>query len=374
MSNPFKGFSKLPIQDVFGVNELKPFGVPIFKHLILNKNWMCMTTNFVPTQAPEYLDLFSNYTEAELVQLRTDPNTRFLFSLLWEGFSYKNYDFHELIAVSAIKHDIPAEKLFFISSNLLDEDNHKDKPFKITVVSFNYFAGQVMQYLKSAYSIDQTVKNIETATNTFLSLNRRKKPFRNYTVYKLFESNIDALMSFDLLTLEDFDFSNDILELLCKSSPRTLDQNDFGLNWACEPPEAANPKELFKNTAASLVSETLFETWDSTSMFYSEKTFKPMIYNHPVMIFGQQGLNTCLDTVGFKHYAKHFDLTFESIADPKSRIDAQISQLLTFKNLTTQQTIDWVLQDTDTIQHNQQALVDQTYNRGKLAKLIDAVK
>jgi hypothetical protein len=180
-------------------------------------------------------------------------------------------------------------------------------------------------------------------------------------------------MSYNLLTTLDFDFINPTLEALCQSAPRVLDQEDFDLNWACEPAEAANPVQLFQNTAASLVSETLFDTWGGTSIFYSEKTFKPMIYNHPVMIFGQQGLNTSLDMTGFKPYSKHFDLSFETIEDPKSRIDAQVAQLLTLNNLTVDQKIDWVLQDIETIQHNQQALVAQEYNRAKLAKFISLV-
>lgn len=374
MTDQFKDFKKIPIQDLFGPHELKPFGVPIYAPLIANRIWMVMTTAVSPTVSPSELDLFSNYTKEELDRLRNDAKTYFLFSQLWEGHSYKNYNFYELITTSAQRHNIPAEKIFLLTSNLLEEAHYEHSDFKIHVIVFNYFAGQVMQYLKSAFTIDQTVENIKNGTHTFLSLNRRKKPLRNYTVYKLFENKIDALMSYNLLTHLDFDFDNATLRALCDSAPRTLDQENFEMNWACEPAEAANPIQLFKNTAASLVSETLFDTWDNTSIFYSEKTFKPMIYNHPVMIFGQQGLNTSLDMVGFKQYDKHFDLSFESITDPKARIDAQVAQLLTLNNLTVQQRIDWVLQDVDTIQHNQQALIDQTYNRKKLAKFISAIK
>lgn len=373
MISAFKDFKKIPIQDLFGPHELKPFGVPIYASLIADRTWMVMTTAVSPEVSPSELDLFSNYTEEELDKLRTHPKTYFLFSQLWEGHSYKNYNFYELIVISAQRHCIPAEKIFLLTSNLLEESHYDESNFKIHVIVFNYFAGQVMKYLKSAFTIDQTVENIKNGTHTFLSLNRRKKPLRNYTVYKLYENKIDALMSYNLLTTLDFDFINPTLEALCQSAPHVLDQENFDLNWACEPAEAANPIQLFKNTAASLVSETLFDTWGGTSIFYSEKTFKPMIYNHPVMIFGQQGLNISLDMVGFKPYSKHFDLSFESIEDPKTRIDAQVAQLLTLNNLTVDQRIDWVLQDIETIQHNQQALIAQDYNRAKLAKFISLV-
>jgi len=366
----FQGFKKLPIQDVFGPNEVKPFGVPIFASLIANKNWFVMTTDRAPTQPPNELDLFSNYSSYEVEQLCNDPNSYFMFSLLWEGFSYQTYDFHELIAQSAIRHGVPAEKVFYVSSNLRDEENFASREFKMHVVSFNYFASQVTKYANSMFTIDQTVNNIRNGTHTFLSLNRRKRPLRNYTVYKLFESGMDVLLSCDKLTQDDFDFNGTVLDQLCSASPKTIDQTDFTTNWACEPPEAANPVDLFRNTAVSLVSETLFDTWNNTSLFHSEKTFKPMLYNHPVMIFGQQGLNTYLEQVGFKSYSNYFDLKFEDVADPKTRINLQVVLLQEIDALSLEQKIEWFLQDRETIEYNRQALLAQDYNRIKLARLL----
>jgi len=113
-------------------------------------------------------------------------------------------------------------------------------------------------------------------------------------------------------------------------------------------------------------------------LFLSEKTFKPMLYNHPIMIFGQPKLNTALEQVGFKTYSKYFDINFDHIEDHVNRIDMQIAQLEVLNDqlssMTVSQKVDWLLQGRDILEHNKEALLAQEFNKKKLQKLIDIVK
>jgi hypothetical protein len=78
------------------------------------------------------------------------------------------------------------------------------------------------------------------------------------------------------------------------------------------------------------------------------------------MIFGQPGLNTSLELVGFKQYNNYFDLSFDTIEDHVTRVNTQIEQLEILNDklacMTGNQKVEWVFQDRDTLEYNKEAL------------------
>jgi hypothetical protein len=394
-------FKRIPLWEAFGSQDMHVFGgFNLFESLINKKEWFVLTLTdpyFLykrPENDPKSMDIFSEFTDEELNRLCLNPNTFFMFNYMWEGSSYKDYNYFELLTVSALRKGIPLEKIFFVSSNLKDElvYNLWQKQYypqdRINVISFNYFAEYMGRHLYEGVTIDQTVANIKEDQKFFLSLNRRVRPYRAYTVYKLFASQIkkNTMMSYDRVSFDDVRQFADIrksidpkvFQELIDSAPSVLDFHDFNINWACEPCEAARPVGLFEKSLISLVSETLFDTAKGSSLFYSEKTFKPILYNHPIMIFGQPGLNTTLSDVGFKCYNKHFDLSFDLIEDHVTRVDSQVKQLETLHDnleaMSVNRKIEWVLQDRETMEYNKEALRAQDFNRKKLQVFIDIVK
>ena len=393
-------FYRQTIQDALGGDGVVVYGLNIFNTLIKDKEWviLAMVSPYFSFKDPEYnpsvIDIFSLITEEEIKKLKTSSNTFFMLNYCWEGTSYLDYNFWELLTGAAIKHGIPTEKIFFITSNLRDEEGYDrwQKTYypdhRINVISLNYFSQYVAHKLQFSVSIDQTVSNIQGGQKFFLSLNRRLRPWRLYTIYKIFESRIlkNTLISYDRIKPEFIDFreefeyavNKDVFAKLVASSPSVLDFSDFQKNWACEPCEAATPTPLFNKTLVSLVSETLFETDGGNALFYSEKTFKPMLYNHPIMVFGQDGLNTTLREVGFRDYSAYFDLSFDHIQNHVDRVNAQVVQLEILNDrllsMTNDQKIEWLLQDRETLEYNKNALREQTFNKMKLQRIIDIVK
>ena len=391
-------FLRSGIIKLFGFHN--PFnGASIYKELMLGKNWLVNKLqlpylskedwNSIPE---EERNIFLGFDHEEIERLRKYPNTLYLFDYIWEGGDNLGdyYFFYKLLTLSGIKSQIPPQKIFFISSNVLEEERYSKwqkenyPDYKINIISFNFFSEHQRFYIYKGFNVDQTISHIKEDTKHFLSLNRRKKYGRNYTCYKIWKSTIykNTLISYDKFLLEDLnahEYQNEPSELkekFVKSSPSVLDDANFETNWAADGP-GASPFELFKNSLINLVSETLFNNEDNGSLFYSEKTFKPMIYNQPLIIFGQQNLNTSLEKVGFKTYKNYFNFDFENIEDPYERIDAIISQLETIddqlSSYTVSQKIDWLLKDRETLEYNKEALKSQDYNKMKLKVFIDKV-
>jgi len=393
-------FRRQTLPNAFGSFTVNAYGINIFDSLLNNKEWIVLVLDLPYFQVnakendPKEMDIFSEMDSDELYKLQFSSNTFFMLNYTWEGSGHVQYNFWELLTCSALRHNIPLEKIFFISSNLRDEEQYNIWQSihypnnRINVVCFNYFAEYVNQKLNYNISIDTTVKNIKEDQKFFLSLNRRKRSFRIYTIYKIFESNFykNTAISYDKLIPSHpqehpeiyQNINPDTYRRLMESSPAVLDFADFEQNWACEPKDAIMPASLFDKSLISLVSETLFETNGSTELFYSEKTFKPMLFNHPIMIFGQPGLNTYLETVGFKNYSCYFDLSFDNIENHVARINAQIAQLEVLNDrlsrMNISQKIEWFLQGRETLEYNKEALRAQDFNKKKLQKFIDIVK
>jgi hypothetical protein len=341
--------------------------------------------NFKHNDTPDVLEGFS---KTEIEKLKNDPYTFFIFDYTNEGESIDCYfNFYNAITLSALKYDIPCNKMFFISSNLLEEETYKQWQSQqqydvINVLSFNrwnYKVGEIKDI-----TIEHTISNIKEKTN-FLSLNRVIRYFRTLVILKLINSSLKnhiqiSYDKFDMPYLEEIAAlhysrtGNQIpiqeLNDLISSSPSILDRSDFQTNWAI-----SMPTNLFENTLVSLVNETLF---DNSSIFYSEKTFKPMMYNHPLLIFGQPNINQSLERIGFKTYEKYFDLSFDNIINYSDRLDKQISYLELLNDqlvsMSTSQKIDWYMQGADILLHNKNALNDNFYNIQQSNKFLSLLK
>lgn len=334
-----------------------------------------------------HTDIFSLFDATELEKIRKDSNAYFFFEYFMEGTSYKWLNYYEAIERSAIKYAIPFNKIIYASSNLREHESYNEwcsksnssnaARFKILIL--NFWDGVFENQMDKNISIDQTVERLKKGHNKyFLCLNRRKRPFRLYSIFRLHQSNIfnKGAISCDKIKLSDFENLNwhlnnyfkvnlDLKEWFkfCKTTPLVLDSANFQTNWA-----DTMPDNLFGDTLFSAVNETLIEEgWDpGPSLFYSEKTFKPMMYNHPILIFGQAGANARLKQLGYNTYEKYFDLSFDNDINPINRINGAIASMEkvcnTLDTLTLDSKIEWLLQDRETIEHNKQVLKSQTFN------------
>jgi hypothetical protein len=340
------------------------------------------------------IDFFSILEDIEIQNLKTNPEYFWVFDYSMEAL-FQDFWF-KCITESAVKHEIPFNKIFFVSSNLLEqecynrwrEDNKVTNEFNI--LSFDYWSTVLMDEDFNNYcTIDQTVNSLRTNENKyFLSLNRRCRDFRVWTTMLLQQSSIfqKGLISGDIpsdmtqlrskfewqkLSNEEIDetkFKNYI-----DSLPWILDRKDFEVNWAW-----TNPSELFKQTFFSAVSETLHDDEGGRILFFSEKSFKPMLHNHPIFIFGQPGANNSLQKIGYKTYDKYFNFNFDLIQNPVNRLKAQIVQLEStchmLDKLNIESKIEWFMQDQETLIYNKNQLFEQSYNKTKLEEFITRIE
>jgi len=303
-----------------------------------------------------------------------------IFDLNVEGWSSKQTpvakDLHK-----SLKGRIQLNKIFYITGNLAEKLVYEhwvktiDDEEKINIVeicawdSFGYDTyvrkhrhrvNQPDYYIERKNDIDKTYID----NKFYINLNRRSRKWRSYFVYKLFEHKtqdfgiISHSRPDDVDTIDGLndDEAASFNNFLVNNLPLIADTKDFETNWA----NYLN-NEIHSNALFSVVGETLQENYDNTSLFYSEKSFRPMILGQPMLIWGQRHCNKKLSTkLGYKLYNNWFDYSFDSIKDEKERANALVLEIKRvcekLKLMSRSEQINWAYKDEETLLYNRNRL------------------
>lgn len=93
-----------------------------------------------------------------------------------------------------------------------------------------------------------------------------------------------------------------------------------------------NP-DWYNQTYFSVVAETSVTFQNLQPIFITEKTFKPIAFQHPFLIYGNTGTLAKLQQLGFVTFENLFDESYDSIVDSYPRGTALIQNI---KNFVTQ--------------------------------------
>lgn len=92
----------------------------------------------------------------------------------------------------------------------------------------------------------------------------------------------------------------------------------------------SSDKSHYLNTYFSLVSETEI---DNDVLFLTEKTFKPIVFYHPFLVWGQPGILKKLKSFGYQTFPEMFDESYDDITDNQQRLTMILNQVEQFINL-----------------------------------------
>lgn len=78
-------------------------------------------------------------------------------------------------------------------------------------------------------------------------------------------------------------------------------------------------EKYYQETFCSFVNETYID--ENHDVFFTEKTFKPMAYGHPFLLFSSAGALASLRSMGFETFATVFDESYDLIESPQKRFE-----------------------------------------------------
>ena len=302
-----------------------------------------------------------------------DLSKNYIFDVNQEGYSDQQLPMAKYLHTNFSKYKFDLSKVFYITGNLKEQETYyrwvANNNFTESINIIELCSWDTYRYLESD-GVDYKSRRIENIDKTYIdnkfyiNLNRRTRRNRSYLVYKLFEQNLqnfgiishdwldcDITNYFKSIGVEDHEL-NSIKSWVKNNLPIIADTKDFETNWANEVCDDVHSKALF-----SLVGETMQENFSNTSLFYSEKTFRPILLGQPFLIWGQVDCHKHLQKkLGYKPYNKLFDYSFDRIHDNKERAIALVKEVKRIcellSSMTREEQINWSLQDMDVIEYN----------------------
>ena len=346
-------------------------------------------------------DLFCAIDEHNLKRLQ-NGEIFFVLDASTEGYSpIHQIPFFTILHFNCHKYHVDPKQIIFTSSNLYDEQNYNmwvsSKGYdKIKIFSFNFFEKvaeapvEWQSFVENGQDIlpRVTLQHVKDQVNEqytdkyFSSLSRLNRYQRTIGTFLLCQSPLSqkALISHNALKidnpeawlriaqLENYGLEN--FKSWLSSLPLVVDHNNFEVNWAIHTPYA----HIHHRTLFQIVNETYQSNFNNTSMFYSEKTFRPMICMQPFIIYGQPGCNRYLEKLGYQTYEKYFDLSFDDEPNDTIRYKKILESLTNLctrlDSMTRQQQISWRFEHEEILLHNFKTMKETAQTKSKIVKFL----
>lgn len=342
------------------------------------------------------IDIFQ-YFDQDTLDKVLNQKYYLIIELKDEGFTNRLFHIFDMIYYNCKKYNKNVNEIIYISSNLRDTNvlekyckKNNTKPFHVIPISFFELVDvEQRNFLFQFKSTEQELKNTIKQTKNFYinklfsSLSRQNRSTRTYSTFLLCQSDISkhALISHDVISEEIYNImiesfvdldEKETFDQWCKTLPLVADRSDFDNNWAMPQYDFSN---IHNSTIFQIVNETFQEDWKKTSLFYSEKTFRPILCMQPFVINGQQGCNKYLSRLGYKTYDEWFNLSFDHEPDPvlryKKLLKSVEDTVKYLKSLNRDRQIEWRFKNKEILKHNLNVMIQKT-NCEKV--LIDYIK
>jgi UDPglucose 6-dehydrogenase len=300
------------------------------------------TSDFFNKTTSIYYNTALDISEKILHDVRNDL-CKILFLFIGEGQNTSESR-HELIYKQAELLNIKLTSIIFIDANML---NYVYKEKNILTYYFNCW-----EYHNSALpeniliEIENNIKTKQPRSKRFINFNRRAHLHRLFLTDMLVEAGIDKNMiltmgagayvtptphiSSEIFQSKSFDAYKDRIQNIINLLPITYDVQDFYTN---------NPVEL--NIKAQLdayiciTSETYFYRGkDCINMFFSEKTFKPIVCLQPFIMVNYAHSLKFLRQLGYKTFSPYINESYDDIEDGDERLKAIFNEISRLNNFT----------------------------------------
>ena len=303
------------------------------------------TDNFIYPILVYTNELFHIHTTIDfndkLIECVKQKRAKIVFFYVTEG-DWGTHQFHfDWLDNLVSKYNLHKEDLLFITANLKANENYTGNKF--TIIPYNFFLVN-LDFIPLDKSNKNHVKSYESNYLKYTNDNRSNKKNKHILCFNGI-ARLNRLLIFAQLNIVNtfnekyitslkkaesenpFDFYEQVLD---KTSNQTIidfyknydssksfvyDKSIWGniIYWGATLNETAH-----MNTFINIVTETL---WNTESIFFTEKTYKPIYMCQPFIIFGNPYSLKKLKEYGFKTFDKWWDESYDDETDLDTRLE-----------------------------------------------------
>lgn len=322
------------------------------------KNSITSFDKVLPNQKFDIIFIGSNnLNECNDILNHTTSETIFYIDSVTESSGY--YGVYENTLNFKKRFNLNSNKIVLICDVISDNNFETISDFKVfNSKYFSFYA--YLTFTHDSFSVFnghqlQMMENLPMNTNRkklFVSRNGRFNEFRAYTLYQIFKKE---LIDFGIISaffygsnktihkdFKDVTYFNQFMDKeywdtkVASNFPIRID--NFFLGWDenenADISGELHHTDVFSNAYVDLVTENI--NYNPITFEYNtltEKSLKPFLfYQLPIFITYQNNLK-CLRDMGFDLFDDILDNSYDSIEDPKERIDVALSNLTKLKDV-----------------------------------------
>lgn len=247
---------------------------------------------------------------------------------------------------------------------------------KINILVFNYWERHAQQTFngnkRSNFNPQFLIKNKE---KLFLCFNRITRPHRTALLGLLFEKKLvdNSFYSyFHKMSYTNFSWkpvqerlTDDLFTVIYENI--TNNENKFplllnNLNGENTNEVLQSDKEYYENSYFSLVTETFFFKhvgvdplmFEELSVFFSEKTFKPILCKHPFILVSRPKTLEFLKKLGYRTFHPFINENYDLIENDIDRLNFIVEEVERLSKKTNEEWLEW--------QENVKQIVEYNFN------------
>jgi len=294
-----------------------------------------------------------------LIRLQ-DPQDRLklLINFVWEGFdlNFKSHLLINYINSLVSNYSIDGKKIFFIFGDINVKRTLELTDVKFNIPDSNILGLNLFEGVASWDFISQNLSpSLEVTLNKkkkFLCKNGVARPCRMYLASAFYNKQLLDKFYFSWLNHAKWNydehieyafskynhgkinekFLNSFLEFI-KNEPYILDITSEEATDRTH--QVYNNNKLYRDSYASLVTETVVDDYNKGVLFISEKTYQPIYNLHPFINVGGPGILKHLRNDGYATFPELFDESYDEIGDCSTRINKIITEVEKFCNIDT---------------------------------------
>lgn len=238
------------------------------------------------------------------------------------------------------------KSIFFISCNYLIESILN----KYNGIYYNPWQFSVPRMLEVGPEVEVIKNNIlkkKLKDKKILCFNRNNHKHRAYLVERMLELGIEKE---SIITYLNIGANNSYWkELIHLNTKKPLIYDIEG--EASVAPININ-LNAHLNSYINVVTETLYEADTKNTVFFSEKTFKPILCFQPFILVGQAGGLEYLRKMGYKTFEPYINEAYDNIIDPIERLETILEQIQKLNNMSFKQLTDMTWELYPVLLHN----------------------
>jgi hypothetical protein len=275
----------------------------------------------------------------------------------------------------------------FANKHFVVVSNNPSRSTEYGSVFFNFW-----EYFSYSTNILKEIRDGQHAVMTqkprpykFIALNRRCHAHRFAVFTKLYPYKDQGLLSFAKAGHQELDLAPSFNYYINQKSKFKQDFPSIYNEWTTQDLDSVIPLELNKDldpydhfslTTNPINDEHTLKFYQSYlhivietsvhSVFFSEKTFKPVKYFQPFILIGGSGSLKKLKELGYKTFEKYIDEGYDDIDNNQERIAYAVNSAV---NFMTQDNLPSIINDMfQILKHNHETLISNS--RNTLEKLV----